>query len=178
MNSMRTASLVVALVVAGLLAPVDGYAQGRGRGGGAVERQTERGAERETERGTGPAFCRNGQGHPVHGWRWCEEKGWADGVRRQGDPRGDARRLDNVADARGYADGYEKGFEDGQARRSADPARHRWYRDGDRGYDGRDGARAAYQAAYRDAFRSGYGEGFRDGERAEATGGFRLPWPF
>ena len=28
------------------------------------------------KRGNGPPFCRNGQGHPVHGWRWCEQKGW------------------------------------------------------------------------------------------------------
>ena len=26
--------------------------------------------------GNGPPFCRNGQGHPVHGWSWCREKGW------------------------------------------------------------------------------------------------------
>jgi hypothetical protein len=28
-------------------------------------------------RGGGPPFCRNGQGHPVHGWSWCVAKGWA-----------------------------------------------------------------------------------------------------
>lgn len=27
--------------------------------------------------GNGPPFCRNGQGHPVHGMAWCEQKGWA-----------------------------------------------------------------------------------------------------
>lgn len=27
--------------------------------------------------GNGPPFCRNGQGHPVHGMAWCEDKGWA-----------------------------------------------------------------------------------------------------
>ncbi len=27
--------------------------------------------------GRGPKFCRDGRGHPVHGWRWCEEKGFA-----------------------------------------------------------------------------------------------------
>lgn len=33
--------------------------------------------ERYEERGgKGPPFCRNGQGHPVHGRRWCEEKGF------------------------------------------------------------------------------------------------------
>jgi hypothetical protein len=26
--------------------------------------------------GNGPPFCRNGQGHPVHGMAWCREKGW------------------------------------------------------------------------------------------------------
>lgn len=24
----------------------------------------------------GPAFCRSGRGHPVHGWRWCARRGW------------------------------------------------------------------------------------------------------
>ena len=28
-------------------------------------------------RGNGPPFCRNGQGHPVHGREWCERKGWS-----------------------------------------------------------------------------------------------------
>lgn len=31
---------------------------------------------RSKKAGKGPPFCRNGRGHPVHGWRWCEEKGW------------------------------------------------------------------------------------------------------
>ena len=26
---------------------------------------------------TGPPFCRNGSGHPVHGMRWCYDKGYA-----------------------------------------------------------------------------------------------------
>lgn len=26
--------------------------------------------------GSGPPFCRNGQGHPVHGRAWCRQKGW------------------------------------------------------------------------------------------------------
>lgn len=30
-------------------------------------------------RGGGPPFCQNGNGHPVHGWRWCVEKGYARG---------------------------------------------------------------------------------------------------
>jgi hypothetical protein len=39
-------------------------AEGRGRGRG------------NGKNGNGPPFCRNGQGHPVHGWAWCEQKGW------------------------------------------------------------------------------------------------------
>jgi len=33
----------------------------------------------KAKKGNGPPFCRNGQGHPVHGRRWCEEKGWGTG---------------------------------------------------------------------------------------------------
>lgn len=28
------------------------------------------------DRGRGPAFCRSGEGHPVHGRRWCVRKGF------------------------------------------------------------------------------------------------------
>ena len=31
------------------------------------------------KRGNGPPFCRNGQGHPVHGMQWCRDKGWSNG---------------------------------------------------------------------------------------------------
>lgn len=34
-------------------------------------------------RGEGPKFCRNGQGHPVHGRAWCRDKGF-DGYGRLG----------------------------------------------------------------------------------------------
>lgn len=29
-----------------------------------------------SSRGQAPPFCRNGQGHPVHGTRWCIDKGY------------------------------------------------------------------------------------------------------
>lgn len=29
--------------------------------------------------GRGPAFCESGAGHPAHGWRWCEERGYSRG---------------------------------------------------------------------------------------------------
>ncbi|MEX0893800.1 MAG: hypothetical protein WEB88_16655 [Gemmatimonadota bacterium] len=42
-------------------------------------RDAERGqADRRAQ--AGPPFCRNGQGHPVHGRRWCAEKGFGVGT--------------------------------------------------------------------------------------------------
>jgi hypothetical protein len=34
--------------------------------------------DRGQRRGNGPPFCRNGQGHPVHGMEWCRRKGWSE----------------------------------------------------------------------------------------------------
>lgn len=67
-------------------------------------------------RGNGPAFCRSGAGHPVHGRRWCLEKGFGLGnrslvdiiFRAQRDERRRYRRsdvsaidiLEDVLDAR------------------------------------------------------------------------------
>ena len=34
---------------------------------------------RDARRGNGPPFCRNGEGHPVHGRQWCRDKGWDEG---------------------------------------------------------------------------------------------------
>lgn len=55
--------LIPALLL--VAAPIDADAQGRGRGP-----TVKRGS------GNGPAFCRSGAGHPVHGWEWCRAKGW------------------------------------------------------------------------------------------------------
>lgn len=62
---------------------------------------------------------------------------------------------------KGYEDGLKKGRDDERHRRAADPRRHDWYRDGDRGYDrDDDGPRANYIAAYRDGFLNGYAAGY------------------
>lgn len=37
------------------------------------EAERERWEERDDD---GPPFCRNGEGHPVHGMEWCLDKGW------------------------------------------------------------------------------------------------------
>lgn len=41
-----------------------------------VERRPAR-ARVRGRKGRGPAFCRSGRGHPVHGWGWCVRKGFA-----------------------------------------------------------------------------------------------------
>jgi hypothetical protein len=136
--------------------------------------------------GNGPAFCRSGAGHPVHGWEWCRDRGWdrANGravrvaaQRRDDDWRNDRRRSDdrisrtatrrvnNIGFDNGYNDGYEKGLDDGRDRRSLDPTRHKWYRSGDHDYESRYGSRAQYENLYRDGFRRGYEAGYRDGDR-------------
>jgi hypothetical protein len=69
----------MALIVAGAS---DLWAQGRGRGG-----DNDRDGRlvivlgddlfrTQNRRGRGPAFCRSGAGHPVHGRRWCLQKGF------------------------------------------------------------------------------------------------------
>jgi hypothetical protein len=70
-----------------LAAPLAAEAQGRGRGSG----------KNMGGNGGGPAFCRSGAGHPVHGWQWCRDKGWASAnrsIRDIGDRRD--RRDDGI----------------------------------------------------------------------------------
>jgi hypothetical protein len=46
-----------------------------------------RGQSRGAAQGQGPPFCRSGEGHPVHGRRWCAEHGWplgSEGLWRRG----------------------------------------------------------------------------------------------
>ena len=141
-------------------------------------------------KGNGPAFCRNGQGHPVHGWQWCEDKGWdrSNGrvtVRNNRDRVVDASRSSgsrqrvNIAFDQGYSDGYDKGLEDVGRNRNFDPTRHGWYRSADRGYESEYGTKAEYQNVYRDGFRDGYERGYRDRERNGGSG-TAVPrrWPF
>ncbi|MDX1675853.1 MAG: hypothetical protein R3314_13755 [Longimicrobiales bacterium] len=47
--------------------------------------------DRRRSRARGPAFCRSGRGHPVHGRRWCRERGWGVYARY---PRRWDRRVD------------------------------------------------------------------------------------
>lgn len=56
-----------------------------------VRRQDEQMRGRKTKKGKGPAFCRSGAGHPVHGRSWCAEKGWGLGNDRYRNDRYDDR---------------------------------------------------------------------------------------
>lgn len=84
----------------------------------------------------------------------------------------------NEAYDRGYREGAEKGREDANDGDRYDPRRHKWYREGDRGYNSRYGSRDQYKAAYRDAFERGYSEAYRGyGNSGYGnSGGWRLPW--
>ncbi len=162
-----------------ILLPLTAEAQGRGK-----EKQ---------KNGNGPAFCRNGQGHPVHGLEWCRQRGWDNGTYRSADGRralprdqrevvsgrSRARTVNSPGFDNGYADGYEKGLDDGGDRREFNPTRHAWYRSADRHYDPDYGSRAAYANVYREGFRSGYEQGYADGERyGDRNGTSCFPWPF
>ena len=176
MNRFRWLAVVPAVML--LWMPLDAAAQGRGN-------------KSKAGKGGGPAFCRSGAGHPVHGWEWCRQKGWdqagtspvrGTAVRRDrqetvySDRNGSGRQFGDVAFDNGYADGYEKGLEDARDGRDRNPTRHAWYRSADRNYESQYGSRAAYANVYREGFRSGYDEGFNDGGRYGDPGGFR--WPF
>ncbi|HEX6307576.1 MAG TPA: hypothetical protein VFZ69_05270 [Longimicrobiales bacterium] len=51
-------------------------------------------------RRNGPPFCRNGQGHPVHGRQWCRDKGYGLGRDRYEDIWGDIVYRDRRYDRR------------------------------------------------------------------------------
>jgi hypothetical protein len=67
-----------------------------------------------------------------------------------------------IAYENGYRDGAEEGQKDFDRHRAFEPTRRDRYRDGDRGYEDRYGARDAYKADYRAGFRAGYEEAYRN----------------
>jgi hypothetical protein len=78
------------------------------------------------------------------------------------DRRGSAQEP---ASARGYADGYTRGLDDGRGRRRYDPVDSGSYRSGDSGYYRDYGPRDAYRNNYRAGFRQGYEDGYRAATR-------------
>jgi hypothetical protein len=71
----------------------------------------------------------------------------------------------HIAFQNGLNDGYEKGLDDARDRKYPDPRRQKWYREGDRHYEGRYGSREAYKDQYRRGFEEGYQRAYRDARR-------------
>lgn len=96
------------------------------------------------------------------------ERGYAEGYRRRGGYVGDRGRggyggtYANPAAARGFEDGYKRGYDDGRDGDRYNPIGERDYRDGDNGYDRRFGTREQWKIAYREGFRAGYDRGYRE----------------
>lgn len=89
-------------------------------------------------------------------------------------PQGrDDRSYASEGFRRGYDDGVVKGREDVGDGDSFDPARHSWYRSGDRGYNNRYGSRDEYRSEYRRGFLQGY-ESVHDGRQRSRSSW----WPF
>ena len=82
---------------------------------------------------------------------------------RYGDGRNGtiAGRYNREAFDQGYRDGATKAQEDNRDGDRYDPARHAWYKSGDRGYNSRYGTRDDYRTAYRSGFVQGYDDAFR-----------------
>jgi hypothetical protein len=76
-------------------------------------------------------------------------------------PRAGRGGYQDPAFARGYADGFQRGRDDGRDRDRYDPVRHRDYRSADDGYFREYGSKQAYENNYRAGFRQGYEEGYR-----------------
>jgi len=63
----------------------------------------------------------------------------------------------DVAFRNGESDGYQKGLDDARDGKYPQPERQKWYRQGDRNYNGRDGiSRDEYKNEYRRGFQEGY----------------------
>lgn len=76
---------------------------------------------------------------------------------------GQLKKGTEPAFARGYADGYRAGAQDGKRGGRYDPVDSRDYRAGDQGYSASYGSRDAYKNNYRAGFRQGYEDGYRSG---------------
>lgn len=65
-----------------------------------------------------PPFCRDGSGHPAHGWAWCVEKGYASAEAPRQAPRPHLRRDQGLSIS--FRVAYERIFAQGDGLTSAD----------------------------------------------------------
>ncbi|MEJ2151462.1 MAG: hypothetical protein P8Y29_00585 [Gemmatimonadota bacterium] len=74
----KLAWILMAVIALTVVGANDAWAQGRGGGndrvGPLVIVLDDDLLGSQGRRGRGPAFCRSGAGHPVHGRRWCAQK--------------------------------------------------------------------------------------------------------
>ena len=67
----------------------------------------------------------------------------------------------NIAFRNGDADGYQKGLDDAHDGKYPQPERQKWYRSGDRNYNGHDGiSRDEYKNEYRRGFQQGFARAY------------------
>jgi hypothetical protein len=93
----------MALLLAALPAGVGAQSQGWDRAIGARSVQVAVGRPSDAMRRRAPAFCRSGAGHPVHGRRWCVDKGYVTGRAAAYGVRWERRNWHGVVFARvGY----------------------------------------------------------------------------
>jgi len=73
-----------------------------------------------------------------------------------------AAAQNNAAFDRGYREGIQRGTDDARRGRQFEIDRNDVYRDGDRGYNSRDGNRDSYRNDFRRGYTSGYRTGYYD----------------
>ncbi len=69
----------------------------------------------------------------------------------------------------GVADGYKKGLDDVNDRKTPDVSRQKWYRNGDHEYDSRYGTKEIYRVEYRRGFEEGYNRAYREARSIGAS---------
>jgi hypothetical protein len=79
--------------------------------------------------------------------------------------RGYGRDAGFGAFQNGVSDGYRKGLDDVQDRKSPDVTRQKWYRNGDHDYDSRYGSKDSYRLEYRRGFSEGYNRAYQEARR-------------
>jgi hypothetical protein len=94
--------------------------------------------------------------------RYGRNDGWYGQNDRNGrTSRTNGRYESGYAFDQGFRDGVTKAQEDMRDGDRYDPARHGWYKDGDRGYNSRYGTKDEYRASYRSGFVQGYDDTYQ-----------------
>jgi hypothetical protein len=94
-----------------------------------------------------------------------DRRGYGDRDDRRGYGAGAGFAV-NIAFRNGVGDGYQKGLDDARDGKYPQPERQKWYRQGDRNFNGRDGiSRDEYKNEYRRGFQEGYARAYNERRR-------------